>query len=87
MSQKIPLIAVNYPVYLHLITKRGVKGLEIRRATLEPEIIKVIIDAALYSKPIIVFPTFNDRFRALATLQEKEYIKYNKKKNQYEFLI
>ena len=77
----------NYPVNLRISEKNGNPSLEIRKITTNSSVIKIIIDAAMTGKPIIVFPTFRDRMRALGTLQEKKIIKYNSEKQCYDFLI
>lgn len=77
----------NFRVYLILQQKRGNNALEIRTLTSNPEVMKIIIEAALSQKPIFIFPTFRDKLRAISSLMERKIIKYNHEKNEYKFLI
>jgi len=76
-----------FRVFLSYQTRKGKKGIELRRITTNKDAVKIIIHRALLDQPITVFPTFNDKLRALATLQEKGVIKFNPKSNKYDFLI
>lgn len=78
---------VNFPVYLHIKEINNKHCLEIRRRTTEPGAIKVILESAINSRPIVVIPVFTDYFRAIHKLAEKKIIKYDSKKNEYEFII
>lgn len=86
-TPKIQHKAINYAVYLNINTKNGKPALEIRRLTTDPDIIKIIIDAAFFEKPIIVFPVFRERLRAIATLSKRGIIKYNGNTGSYSYLI
>jgi hypothetical protein len=77
----------NFPVFLQIHSKNDKHALELRKLTTDTEAIKIIINCAITEKPIIVFPTFRDKFRALGTLATKGVIEYNKKKECFEFLI
>lgn len=77
----------NFPVFLVITSKNGNPALEIRKLTSDPIAIKTIIDCAIIGKPIIVFPTFRDKIRAISTLMERNIIKYNPKSKCYDFLI
>lgn len=76
-----------FPVSLHLYERKNKPALEIRRLTQNPNAIKIIIQAALENKPIIVYPIFRCRPIAIARLQQVGVIKFNSKKNNYEYMI
>lgn len=79
---------INYfPVPLIITSKNDKKALELRKLTTDPAIIKAILTAALHEQGIIIFPSFSDRLRAIATLAEKGIIEVNPKNNTYDFLI
>lgn len=77
----------NFPVFLHIMEKNDKKALEIRKLTTEAEAIKVIIDAALLNQPIVVFPVFTNRLRAISALMKHGILEYDHKNNCYRFLI
>lgn len=83
MQEKI----LNFRVFLVVNTKNKKPALEIRRLTTDTTAIKLILEAALLKRPVVVFPTFRDDLRAIATLSQRKFIKYNYEKSEYEFLI
>ena len=81
------IIYIHFAVYLHLLKKNGLHALEIRRITTDYNIIKAILDAAFNEAPIIVFPVFQNKLRAISRLQSENIIKYNPDLKTYEYLI
>jgi len=76
-----------FRVYLNINTKNNRNAIEIRTITTVPEDIKYILDAAIIGEPILVYPTFRDRLKALSSLAYRKIIKLDPKKGTYKFLI
>ena len=51
------------------------------------DIIKTIITAANYDKPILIFPMFKNRITAGSLLVKHKVCKYNPENDKFEFLI
>lgn len=76
---------INFQINIHCYYRNGIPTIELRRLITKPDTIKAIVSAAFHDKPIMVLPTFNNRLQALATLCEKNILKY--KNGKYEFKI
>ena len=85
--EQIKTVVNNFPVFLHVKKKNNLPAIEIRKFTCNPEAIKIIIDCAVFLKPILVFPTFRDRLRAMAALSQNKIIQYDPEKKVYKYLI
>ena len=87
MSQQNNKIQTYPEVYLIIHGKGKDCIIEMRKRTNDIEAVRTILNAALLKKPIIMQPTFSERFRAISILCEKEIIKFNYEKSEYKFLI
>ena len=86
-KKNIVKIPVNFNIGLSLITKNGKPAIELRRVTEDLDTIKIILNSAISEKPILIYPTFRNKMRGIATLCEKNILKYSKDKNCYEYII
>lgn len=61
------------PLFFNLIIteKNGKPALEIRKVTTEPELIKIILENAFNDKPVIAYPVFTNRLKAISVLVDK----------------
>lgn len=59
--------------------------LDIRRVIKENQLIRMIIQAALDGKAMIMYPYFTNHFQSLGSLQKAKLIDYNFVKNTYVF--
>jgi len=62
-------------------------GIEMRRLFLNEADIKIILDCAFFNKPVIIFPVFKDKLRAVSSLIQNRIIEYNSKTKEYKYLI
>lgn len=85
-NQKNPKIE-PLSVYLIITHKNNKPVLEIRKQTNDPKMIKQILSSAFHDKPIVVFPTFRDRIRAIASLCKEGILGLDKEKNKYFYKI
>lgn len=76
-----------YPVSLIVTKKHSKPAIEIRSNTTDKEIIKTLVYCAIYGKPVIVLPVFNDKLRSIASLAEKGVLFLDKKTGEYYFNI
>ena len=76
--------AIAYPVSLIISQKQDKPLLEIRKSTADIDIIKIILTCAFQNTPLIVQPTFSDKFKAISSLLNKGII-YKGKDDQYYF--
>lgn len=77
--------AIAYQISIIVSEKNDKPVIELRKNTSDPEIMKQIISCAFHNKPIIVQPTFTDRLKAMAALQEKGIIYKSDVDQQYYF--
>jgi hypothetical protein len=70
-TSKVNLQDIPFSLSPTVTHKNGKPCIELRSATTHPEIIKHIILAAIYKRPLLVIPKFRDDYQALAILQEK----------------
>lgn len=69
--QEIKKAGIAYPVSLVISHKQDKPILEIRKSTSDTEVIKAILSCAFNNTPLIVQPTFSDRFKAISSLLDK----------------
>ncbi len=65
--------------------KSGNPCIELRKVTTDMETIKSIINCAFEEKPMVIFPSFSNKLRAISSLTEKGIIYM--KKDQYYFVL
>ena len=58
-------------LYLQISEKNGNPALEVRKLITDAASMKAIISAAMWNRPVAVYPTFRERLRALNNLQER----------------
>jgi len=62
--------------------------LELRSQYSDINVVKKIIEAAMYDRPILIFPTARKhKVNMINSLIEHKVIKYDQDKERYEFLI
>lgn len=78
----------NIPINVSLIiTQRdNSPAIELRRATKDLELIKIIISSAFHERPLLIMPCFNNKMHALSTLIDKGILGKNKN-DEFIFLI
>lgn len=69
----IPSKEYTIPIDLSIIVtqKNGYPAIELRRVTIEPEIIKAIVSAAYHNRPMIMVPKFTNSLQSLRSLIDK----------------
>lgn len=65
--------------------KNNKPAIELRRLTSDDELIKLIVSAAYYKKPITIQPCFIDTFKGVTSLVDKGILYYNKDEDRYYF--
>ena len=65
--------------------KSGNPCIELRKATTNIDTIKTIINSAFEEKPIVIFPSFSNKLRAISSLTEKGIICM--KNDKYYFVL
>ena len=70
-------------LYLSLYDKNDATALELRRVLTNPDEISLILYAALRDEPIIIYPLFRNKVRAVGILKERGIIKQNSKTAEY----
>jgi len=83
MSSQLNEIPIKTPV--RVLQKHDLPALELRRFVQDVDICKELIRAAFYDKPLVILPQFTDKFKALASLQEKGLIYWDSEDNQWYF--
>lgn len=83
METKINKEGIAYPVSLVISHKQDKPTLELRKSTANIDIIKIILTCAFQNTPLIVQPTFSDKFKAINSLLEKGIIYKDDKENLY----
>jgi hypothetical protein len=77
-------------VYMELpiivTSKNDLPALEVRRATSDLILIKMLVTCAIYDKPLIVLPTFKNKILSVNALIEKGILFRNKEDNKLYFL-
>lgn len=76
-----------FTVQLNITSKHARQALEIRRMTQQPEDIKAILDAAFTEQPVIVYPRFTNKLRAINRLMNSGIIDYDFENKVYKYLI
>lgn len=71
ISNKNEQFKVPFDVNLIISHRNNKPCLEIRRVTTNLEVIKNIISCAFHDRPIIVYPMFTNRIKAIGMLMEK----------------
>ncbi|QGH73145.1 MAG: hypothetical protein [Siphoviridae sp. ctjeG17] len=77
----------NFSINLHITYQNGEKAIELRKRTINKQVIKQIIWSALRDQPILIFPTFTNKPKAICRLIEEKIIEYDKEEGKYYFLI
>lgn len=68
------------------ITQRnGTPLLILNRETSNIDIIRGVIEAALYNQTIVVLPQFTDRIKSINSMLEKGILYYDNEKDNYAF--
>jgi hypothetical protein len=62
-----PIITLN----IYATDVNGTPAIELRRHIRDTKLLKLIITSALKEQPLIIMPVLNNKFKALASLQEK----------------
>lgn len=60
--------------------------IELRRRIRDFELIKGVVSAAFYDKPILIRPIFRDKFRAIAALTEKGILVFDNETKEFKFV-
>lgn len=85
-----PCEEIAYPqlqASLIITYKRDKPVLEMRRLITNEQDIKLILDAAFYGKPVITYPVFRDKLRAISALIQHKIIEYDSETGKYYYLI
>ena len=80
---QIPLLPLTASIVV--TDKNALPCIELRKITTKQEVIKHIISCAFHEVPIIIYPKFKDKLKAITSLIEKGILYYDKDQNQYFF--
>jgi len=78
---------ISFSVPLSIIYKNGEKAIELRKTTSNTQLIKILIYCAMHDQPVLIFPAFTDKLRAICRLQEEGILEMDKESGKYYFLI
>lgn len=88
MNHKNPKVSpLLFEISVIVLRKDGIPQIELRRRTSDNETIKILVESALYNKPVIVLPVFRDRLQSLSSLVESGIMHYDPESSAYYFNI
>lgn len=85
-KKDIPILDM-VEVYVNVLEKNHNPAVELRKLTSDMDLIKKIVSAAYWERPIILLPRFSNKLQSLNSLQQKGIIFYNFEDKTFYFTM